>query len=332
MITSKFKKVIIWGYPLYSHTHSFVHHGWFKTFSALGYETHWFHGKDYPKDFDYKDCLFVTEGSADSNIPLEASSTYAVHVCNDPAKYLNCGARLLDIRFNLKKTKDFTYNYTLDYSKLTTVDEVTLYEEKATDAALVDKYRKGVEGYSALYMIWATDMLPQEINLEDAKITRERTVHHVGSAWSANRKELGHFQASLEKAGIAFVVHDPWKQVTTNEDAKALVQRSYIAPDIRGSGATCDGSTAEECNHLTIGYIPCRIFKNISYGHLGVTNSQAVKDLMRDYVVYSADAGLLLESATPYLNDVVKIQESMRYVQQNHTYVNRINSLLQVLA
>ena len=42
-----FQKVIIWGYPLNTHTHSFVHYGWHKGFKALGYETYWFHDQDY---------------------------------------------------------------------------------------------------------------------------------------------------------------------------------------------------------------------------------------------------------------------------------------------
>lgn len=331
MLTNKFKKIIVWGYPLYSHTHSFIHYGWFKAFSSLGHETYWFHDKDYPADFDYRGALFITEGFADENIPLEPSATYAVHVCKDPAKYLNCGAKLLDVRFNLKKTKDFTYDYTLDHSKTIAIDEVTRYEEKTSDAVLVDRYRTGVSGYSALYMVWATDMLPHEINLDDALIARDRVVHHVGSRWSANGNELYQFQKALEKVGIGFVVHDPWQKVTSNEEAKALVQRSYIAPDIRGAGPTCSGSTAEECNHLTNGYIPCRVFKNISYGHLGVTNSQAVKNLMQDYVVYSDDVDLLLQEATPYLKDTCKIQEAMKYVQAYHTYYNRIDCLLKVL-
>jgi hypothetical protein len=53
-------KIIIWGYPLYSHTHSYIHDAFYKAFKYLNYETYWFDDNNYPKDFDWNDCLFWT--------------------------------------------------------------------------------------------------------------------------------------------------------------------------------------------------------------------------------------------------------------------------------
>ena len=49
-------KVIIWGYPLHSHTHSYIHYAWEKTFKHLGYEVYWFDDNNYPSinNFEYK--------------------------------------------------------------------------------------------------------------------------------------------------------------------------------------------------------------------------------------------------------------------------------------
>ena len=326
-----FKKVIVWGYPLYSHTHSFIHYGWYKAFKSLGYETYWFHDGEFPESFDYSDALFITEGYADKNIPLVKGSTYFVHIAKDPAKYLEAECRLIDVRFNLKKTKDYSYDYTRPDGELVKLDCFSLYERNANDSALVDKYRKGVKGYEAVYMFWATDFLPSEIDLTSAFIDRAETVYHVGSFWSANRKELLTLQEALSRKGVSFEIRDPWKRITTNEEAIKLIQQSYIAPDIRGSGATCDEASAEESNHLTNGYIPCRIFKNISYGQLGMTNSPSVNELMGDYVIFSRDIEELVEKAEPYRKDYNKIIESMDYVKNNHTFVNRIQAILQIL-
>ena len=328
---SKFKKVIVWGYPLYSHTHSFVHYGWYKAFKSLGYETHWFNDNDYPKDFDYSESLFIGEGYADQNIPLLASSTYAIHMAHNPGKYVASGCRLIDVRFNVFKTRDYTYNYSMVDASLAKIDDVTFYEEKASDRALSERLQKGVSGYEALYMIWATDMLPDEFNFEDVRIPRKRVVNHVGSVWSANQKEFAEFRDSLVRYNVQLVAHDPWLRVTTNEVAKTLVQESFIAPDIRGSGATSGETTSEESNHLTNGYIPCRIFKNISYGQLGITNSPAVNNLMPEYVVFSSDVYRLIGCSIPYRENFKRMQDAMKYVQRHHTYVNRINSLLAVL-
>jgi hypothetical protein len=45
----KYSKVIIWGHPLYSHTHSYVHEAYYRAFKSMGYDVHWFHDEDYPK-------------------------------------------------------------------------------------------------------------------------------------------------------------------------------------------------------------------------------------------------------------------------------------------
>ena len=42
----KYNKVVIWGHPLYSHTHSYVHEAYNKAFKHLGYDTYWFHDGD----------------------------------------------------------------------------------------------------------------------------------------------------------------------------------------------------------------------------------------------------------------------------------------------
>ena len=49
-------KVVIWGYPLNSHTHSYIHSSFYKAFKYLGHNVHWFHDDDYPEDFDYDNC------------------------------------------------------------------------------------------------------------------------------------------------------------------------------------------------------------------------------------------------------------------------------------
>ncbi len=81
-----FSKVIIWGYPLYTHTHSYIHYGWYKAFKHMGYNTFWFHDNEFPVDFDYNDCLFISEGYADNNIPIIESSIYFIHIAINPLR------------------------------------------------------------------------------------------------------------------------------------------------------------------------------------------------------------------------------------------------------
>ena len=92
-------KIVIWGYPLNSHTHSYIHSSFYKAFKHLGHDVYWFHDDEYPEDFNYDDCVFLTEGFADKNIPLRETSTYYVHVCVNPKKYLGKVKKLIDVRY-----------------------------------------------------------------------------------------------------------------------------------------------------------------------------------------------------------------------------------------
>lgn len=325
-------KIIIWGYPLHSHTHSYIHGAWHKTFSNLGYETYWFDDNSYPKDFDYSDSLFITEGYADKNIPLNDTSVYFVHIAVNPEKYLSHGCRLIDIRFNVNEINDCNYSYVTDKTKLIKIDDCSFYDSNANDAVLSEKYKKNISGYEALYLSWATDLLPQEFNYNDVHIPRERAVYWIGSIAESNFKEIEKFKKSLNKHNIQFYHNDPWSRPLSWEAAKLSVQRSYIAPDIRGSAmrTPINGKIDTGSNHKLIGYIPCRIFKNISYGQLGITNSKAVNDLFNGKVLYSDNEEELLNISIPHLTNYDMIKEQMDYVKSNHTYLNRVGSILKV--
>jgi hypothetical protein len=326
------QKIIIWGYPLDSHTHSYIHGAWYKTFKHLGYDTYWFHDDNYPIGFDYSNSLFITEGYAEKNIPLVESSTYFVHICVNPEKYISKGCRLIDIRFNVNQINDCNYSYQFDKNDCVEIDKVSFYRAGVDDSVLSDNFKKGISGYEALYLSWATDLLPHEFNYEDRFITRENKIYHVGSISESNITELQKFCRALRENGIEFVHRDPWSNPSTWEEVKLFTQKSYIAPDLRGSAtrSNINGNPDTGANHKLIGYIPCRIFKNISYGQVGSTNSKAVKDLFGDLVVYNDDEYQLFYDADRVKNNFDYILEQMNFVKCNHTYINRVNSIMRV--
>ena len=59
--------------------------------------------------------------------------------------------------------------------------------------------------------------------------------------------------------------------MTIEENVK-LIQESILAPAIQTDW------------QVENGYIPCRIFKNISYGKMGVTNNPTVNKLFNDKI------------------------------------------------
>ena len=179
---NKYSKIIIWGFPLHTHTHSYIHAMWFKVFK-VGFEkdTYWFHDNEYPIDFDYNNCLFITEGYADKNIPIISSSTYFVHNAIYPERYLNIGARLIEIRFNVNEIHDVNNDFKLDDGTHNLL-EITLHAkyEKLSSNKDIHVSKRGNEikqmNYECVYLYWGTDLLPHEFNYNDVNIEKENAI------------------------------------------------------------------------------------------------------------------------------------------------------------
>ena len=153
-------KIVIWGYPLNSHTHSYIHSSFYKAFKHLGHDVYWFHDDEYPEDFDFDDCVFLTEGFADKNIPLRETSTYYVHVCVNPKKYLGKVKKLIDVRYLQESMDNDNYDFVLDRDNCTELDSGVLYDNKSDE-------------YDIIYCGWGTDLLPHEIDFDWVIIPRE---------------------------------------------------------------------------------------------------------------------------------------------------------------
>lgn len=339
------KKIVIWGYPLNTHTHSYIHYGWHKGFTHLKYDTYWFSDNSFINHdkFDYNNTLFITEGYADKNIPIVKSSIYFVHMCINPLKYLNENVRLIDIRFNIDEIKDCNYNYNLkNYIKNNEVIKIS----DASYYQIINHMRdlRGCENtpnlknnftYEVLYTMWATDLLPDEFCYEkvDENINNcENVINYVGSVSNSNANQLITFADECKKYNILFTLNDPWKNPLTFDCNMKLIQKSIISPDIRGNGdikKIAKGETGT-C-HKKYGYIPCRIFKSISYGCIGVTNSKHVYNLLENKVIYSDNERELLHLGIKNRKNKDLIIEQMNLVKEKHTYLNRINDILNIV-
>jgi len=339
----EFNKVIIWGFPLHTHTHSYIHNGWVKAFKHLKYETYWFHDKDFPNEniFDYNNTLFITEGYADDKIPIINTSIYFVHICINPEKYLGKVKRLIEIRYLVDYIKDCNYNYILDKAKCNKISNATYYEKLYNNAGLA-KYNNNpiLMNYECIYTCWATDLLPEEIKEENIELSNngngEKIIYWCGSYDTNSNKELLKFVNAANEKNIKFVFNNPWNNPLSSEDVKSLTMKSIMSPDIRCSGDPNKINLGETGTcHKSIGYIPCRILKAISYGLLGITNSKHVYELLDKKVIYNDDEYKLFHDAFNRLNDKESlkdlIKEQMKIVRENHTYVNRIKDLLKIL-
>lgn len=320
----KYKKVVIWGHPLYSHTHSYVHEAYFKAFQRLGYEAYWFHNNSYPSNFDFNNCLFITEGFADQHIPIKNSSCYCVMYCPNPAKYIEA-ENFIDIRSAAINFKDHVYEYSLNKLETSNIGPGCYFYAKQNKIIhhknkYFDQY---ITDYNVIYISWATNLLPEEIDINTMYMPRQNKIIYCGTISDQGINEnLSMFKPFLEeckKNNIAFHHNDPWISPLSSKHVMQLTQSSLLGIDIRGP------------EHIRTQVIPCRVFKNISYGHLGLTNSEAIRDLMDGNCVFNQDTSQLFYDAMSNRTNFKLIDRGMRYVRENHTYINRINSIISIL-
>jgi hypothetical protein len=339
-VLQSFDKVIIWGYPLHTHTQSYLHACWVKTFTALGKDTYWFSDEQHesPDTFSYKNCLFIAEGFQESKIPLDSSNTYFINFCIYPEKYLRSGARLFEIRFNVKEFHDCNNDWKLDDGTHTLVNlsQDVLYEALKSNSGVAPEFRgtkSSLMNYEAVYMTWPTDLLPWEIDLKDAEPrAREQAIHYIGTPYG--NKRLEQFQQLAKDQGIEFVHHDPWTKPIGFQEAKEFVQRSILAPDFRPESSVEDKAYYGELNgknHLAIGYIPCRLYKNISYGHLPLTDSPHAAEHFGDAVVFDKDIEQLIKKGLEAQHDIERKHRAMKMIAERHTYLHRARDLLRAI-
>lgn len=165
-------------------------------------------------------------------------------------------------------------------------------------------------------MPWATDLLPWEIEKnKPSSVFRpdNRRVTYVGGTGDAG-KEIRSFAGACRANNVVFDVVGGGISIAENV---RLIRESYMAPALIGQ------------TH-PVGYLPCRIFKNISYGQYGVTNSIWINQFFGGRVIYDENPRELFLRAKYELPQIPlsELYSVMDYVAQNHTYINRFETLM----
>ena len=121
------------------------------------------------------------------------------------------------------------------------------------------------------------------------------------------------------KNDIGFIHNDPWANPLSTEEVIRRTQESLLGVDIRGP------------QHVKQSLLTCRVFKNISYGHLGLTNSEEMYKELDGNCIYSQNTEQLFYDGLSNRCNYKLIKKGFQLVKENHTYINRINSLLSIL-
>jgi hypothetical protein len=302
---ARFRRVVVWGHPLHAHTHSYVHGAFVKAFRALGAETVWTDDPSALAGLDLRGTLFLTEGQVMAGLPLRRDCSYVLH--NDPDE----GAEIADRALLLQVlSRDVQERHRAGGSA-----------EKLDGYTYVETDERGVV---TLLQPWATDLLPGEFDFDvelprwGGRAPRPPTaawVGTIGDGLFGNVNELAGFRAACAEAGVEFV----HRQGIGFRENRRLILDSVMAPAIVGAW------------QLEHGYVPCRIFKNISYGRLGLTNSPSVQALFEEELVCDVDTHELFQAGLAQLGARGSLVAQMREIQARHTYVQRIERILELV-
>jgi len=319
------QRVILWGFKLHYNTHSYIHNAFYRAFQSLNVPVFWFDDSDltHVNSMELSHTLFITEHNTNKNIPCRDDCLYFSHYV-DAGDYP--GVPKENIIVMKVSQRDFTEE-DKDMGKNITYEPLEYGQPW--------EYHAFIDGYHCLYLYWATDILPNEIDENIAKLKsgaleekKRREVHFIGyfeEIWVYFKYLLGDRGIPFHKHGGAFSFHSHEnRSIDQNMD---LVQTSLISPALQSD---------HQVKHR---YIPCRIFKNISYGRMGVTNNPAVQELFSlggHEIICTRDMNELIDGSigfenTSLENRLSKIVPLMEYVRDHHTYYNRIASFCRFL-
>ncbi len=284
----RFNKIVIWGLKTQNHTHRYIHHHFFTVLKKLGINVVWVDDSNENENVIGNEDLVIAAGLWVQNLPIRNGVYYCLH--NGPE----------DVHQKIDITKNIRLQvYTNPAEQASEKwDEVTFFDK----------------GSQTLFQPWATDLLPDEFKIPVSRVL-ENCVFWVGSIWNneqnqGNTNEIQILKNVLNKRNIELV----WlKNISDSQNIK-YVRLSRIAPAIAGRW---------QVEH---NYLPCRMWKNISYGQLGISNVKKFDDIFKDCIVKGQGIEEIIDNALSLSLDKYRdmLFEQQQIVKKNHTYANRL--------
>lgn len=303
---NEIKRVVIWGLRKKFHTHRYIHKAFYENAKKLGYEVIWVEDEKSNQKYIKSGDLIISAEPVGKMVPEKFKiSDYNLPIRND-------------VFYCLHKFKNIFLDELKNRVDKNRILELLVYENKAEESDI--KIRPAVFFDSQkriLYQPWGTNLLPQEF--KKPVFNNNKLVFWIGSVWNdinnhGNLNEIKDLKIALEKRGLKFVhlrfIPD-WLNIF-------LVRFSRIAPAIGGR------------IQAEVNYLPCRVFKNISYGQLALTNVKKFKDILGEYFIEgdSIDeliGNVLLLDEKKYKEMVIGQQKNIN----NYTYEKAIKNIIQ---
>lgn len=293
-------KWVMWGAKDGLNTFGHIHEAYLRALKFLGKEAYYLDHSDDISNFDFSNTLFLSMNCVTDHIPRRKDCFYVVHnIFGDPHLPLFDGLKLLCYGVHIGQNR---------------------YGEEVQEIG-PDIYFS--PGSRSMAFYWGTDLLPHEI--EANKPMRvfnsdSRVFNNIGSIDQMKRKPLEDFVRACKENGIQYENYGGYNggRIVSIEEHIQLIKDSYLAPGIQG------------LDQAATGYMSCRLFKNISYGQMGLTHSSYMNEVFGGKLIFNTDTYKLFYDARERLQSMrlEELHNLMDEVAQKHTYLNKIAGII----
>ncbi|MEI6494513.1 MAG: hypothetical protein WCO03_00435 [bacterium] len=247
----RFNKVVIWGLRNRHHTHRVIHKAFYLGLRAAEIPVVWVEDQASSRQVVQPGDLIISSEAIGKMVPKKNALTDYHLPIRDDVFY--CLHNFQDI-FTKKINPDQLLNLQVyaNAAELNTDrwDSVTFFDREK----------------HILYQPWGTNLLPHQF--KTPTFNKHKNVYWVGSVWNnalnqGNINEISELRAVLKKHELNFVR----LRFIPDFLNTFFIRQSRLAPAIGGKF------------QIDINYLPDRMFKNISYGHLGFSNIKKFDEL-----------------------------------------------------
>lgn len=295
LAAKKYKKIVIWGLRSRSgDSFRYIMDHYSATLKKLEIPSVWVDDNKGNHRLVDKGDLVIAANVAGKNIPLKSGVNYCLHNF-DKVVYQNLDSKRILI---LQAYTDDARHRDVKFW-----DPVTCFDKKSR----------------VLYQPWGTNLLPWEF-MEPVFHKNSPFVFWVGSVWDneqhqGNLEVINDLKKAISKYKLKFV-----QTRVPDILAVKLMRASRIAPAVGGLW------------QAKVNYLPCRMFKNISYGQLGITNIRRFKDLLGSSFVKGESIEELVDtslsmSKIQYREQTLAQQEIMK----DQTYMQKLLNVFTAL-
>ena len=280
-----------------------------KAFEKLGCEVHWFSDQSFPSQsqFDYSNCIFFVDnqGPLDHNVPIVNTGIYfAYDKFTNVNKYLDKVRCLVNYR-----VAEFKHPI-IDGDRYVEVERGVTFDTQAP------------EPYNVIYFNYATNLLPEEIDLGFSKKKRNDEYNFVGTIHTPRPNADPLHQEFIEivkNKNIPFNHYNPNINPATDQEHVEILQNSMFVPDFRPAEQKIQS------------YVSDRIMKAISYGCLVVSDCHYTKDFISKDLLTSENSQEIFDLGMSNQYNIELITHLMEIIKRDHTYMNRCRGILSIV-